>query len=799
MRFSHNWLSELAPGLPAPEALAERLLLLGLEVSGLERTGPAFTGVVVGEVLTKEKHPNADRLSVCTVSDGAATHAVVCGAPNVAAGQRVAFARVGAQLPGGLKIKKSKIRGSVSEGMICSTDELGLPDDGVDGIMVLSADAALGRDFAATLGPGDAFLEVEVTPNRPDCLSHLGLARELAVHFGLAVRVPEAPAFAEDGPAPLPVEGAAGAPCPRYTGRLVAGVKVAPSPAAWKSRLEACGLRPINNVVDATNLLLLERGQPVHAFDADKLAGGRLSVRDAKAGETLKALDGKVYELTPEDLVIADDSGPVAIAGVIGGEPTGVTEGTTNVFLECARFAPGRVRRTARRLGIRTDSSYRFERGVDPTAQPEAARRLAALVLEAAGGTAGPLLDTAPAAAAPAVIAASAAALNAILGTSYPEGDVLAVLARLSATPLGTPPAVTVPSWRLDLAAPEDLAEEVARHLGYDKIPEAAGPATLPVPADLPVPSLAERLADVLAGLGFQEAFCYDFLSEKELERLFGPAGVIDRLDRRARPEDLARLLNPLSDDWAALRPTLLGGLLRSAVLNQNRGAGGGRLFETGRVYSKAGEGVAEGTRLAVLWWGPWPERAHWRRAPASPDVHEAAGLAEALLRPRALTLSAGALGDGLFHPKASAGLSTGGRSVGRLGELHPDALRRWELRGPAVALELDLEALAAAMAPACRFAPVSAFPSVERDLSLLVDEGAPFAAVRDALRPVANLERLELIDVFRGKDVPAGKVSWTVRLSFSSLEKTLDDAAISAAMGDATALLDGKATLRAA
>lgn len=784
MKVSYNWLKELVDLPVGPDALADKLLHLGMEAASIEKHGPQFTGVVVGEVRTKEKHPNADRLSLCTVFDGTSEAAVVCGAPNVAAGQRVAFAKVGAVLPGDFVIKKAKIRGAASEGMICSTKELGLPSDGVDGILVLPPGPPAGTDFASTLGPSDAVLDVEIGPNRPDCQSHLGLARELAVHFGLPLKAAPAPAFPEAGPAPLPVDVSDVEGCPRYTGRLVKGVKVGASPAWLKERLERLGLRSINAAVDVTNLLLMENGQPLHVFDADKLAGGRVLVRRARTGESLKGLDGKEHALTDADLVIADASGPVAVAGVVGGVPTGVTEATTNVFIECARFHPGRVRRTAKRLAARTDSSVRFERGVDPAGQAAAARRAAALVLELCGGTAGPLSDTAGASAVRPPVRVSAADINGLLGTAHPADKVRALLSDLAAEAQddGDALLLTAPTWRLDLNLKEDYAEEVGRHLGYAAIPEEAAPARLPVPVELPVPALSERLSDALAGLGFSEACCYDFLSERELDALYGASASLDRLDRGVTRDDLARLLNPLSEDWAALRPTLLGGLLRSAVLNQNRGASGGRLFEAGRVYTKSGSAVSEGSRLAVLWWGA--DRAHWKRPAAPPDVHEARGLAAALLRGRALETRPGAVTDGVFHPKASAVLAVGGRVVGRLGELHPSLLGRWDLRGPACALELDLDALAAAPAPAPRFSPVSAFPGAERDLSLLVPADLEFGRLDAAVRALRleALSRLELVDVFKGSGVPEGKVSWTVRLSLSLTDRTLSDAELQAA-----------------
>lgn len=788
MKASYAWLKELLPGLTlSPEALAERLLNLGLEVASIERTGPAFTGVVVGEVLTKDKHPNADRLSVCTVSDGTSSFPVVCGAPNVAAGQRVAFAKAGARLPGDFHIKKSKIRGAVSEGMICSTKELGLPDSGADGIMVLAPDAPLGADFAGTLGPGDALLDVEIPSNRADCLSHLGLARELAVNLALDAAPPPAARFEETGPEALPVSVADPAACPRYTGRMVEGVAVGPSPDWLRRRLEGLGLRSINNVVDATNLVLMELGQPLHAFDADKLSGGRLEVRDARPGETLKALDGKERALTAEDLVIADAAGPVALAGVIGGEPTGVTEATKRVFIECARFNPGRVRRAARRHGLRTDSSYRFERGLDPAAQPAASARAAALILETAGGAAGPLSDTAPASPARPLVMVSAARINEILGTAYPADAVEGVLRRLASDTrdAGAEIGFVPPSWRLDLATPQDLAEEVARHLGFDSIPEEIAPARIPVPADHPAAALRESLCDALAGLGFHEAMTYDMVSDKEVDLLLGSAPSVDALDRPVGREDLARLLNPLSEDWAAMRPTLLLGLLKSARLNQHRGTAAVRLFETGKVYARSGAGLAERARLSGVWVGDWPARAHWKRPALTPGVHEGLGLLAALLRRYDASTRPGGGADGLFHPKAAVQVFARGKLVGRAGELHPETLRRWDLRGAGFAFELDLEALGAAAPAPARYSPVSPFPTVERDLSLYVASDLEYGRLDEAVRglKLPAFAGLELIDVYSGSGVPEGRKSWTLRFSFSLGDRTLTDADIKAAM----------------
>ncbi len=813
MKVSHLWLKELLPGLPPAPALADALVSIGFEIESMATMGPSFSGVVVGRVDKVAPHPNADRLRVCEVSDGAESFAVVCGAPNVAEGQRIAFAKIGAVLPGDFKIKKSKIRGAESNGMICSSEELGLPENGVkvDGILVLPEGSALGSDFSKTLGPADTILDVTITPNRPDCLSHLGLARELAIKLGLKVNFSYAqPAASPSGPMPPSVAVADSAQCPRYRGRLIDGVSVGPSPDWLAGRLRSLGLKPINNVVDVTNYVLHLTGQPLHAFDADRLHGARLDVRDAKPGEKFLGLDGKEYALGPEHLVIADADGPVAAAGVIGGQTSGVTSATRRVFLEAAQFKPGRVRKGAKRMACRTDSSYRFERGIDPAGVEKASDLAAKLILELAGGTAGPASDTNPKPPARAPIRTTALRMNEILGSEYPVEKILGLFEALSASLDQAPhfkgadasEEITLfpPSWRLDLETPWDLAEEIGRHLGYDQIRTKSPLVRLPDPAPAPLKDLEDSLRSRLIALGLWEAYNYDFLSDAEFRKLY-PAAP------EAQPP---RLLNPLSEDWALLRPTLLGGLLRSAALNFNRGARAVRFFEFGRVYRMEDGKPAERPCVAGLLTGLSPE-VHWKGPGEAPDFYAVKALVERLLEgqafeaPRKEAASAKpvcfAPEDALFHPRAACAIRLKGipAPLGTFGLLHPDLTRRWDLEGAAAAFELDLSVLAQRPARAAKFKPYTIYPSTSRDSSFFVPSELPYAEEEACLSDagIAELSRADLVDVFTGQGVPAAQKSLTVRLSFSRIDGTLRDEQVQSFVDALVAALTAKLSAR--
>ena len=797
MRISYSWLKEHLPLDLAVRDLAAHLPQLGFEVASVETRGPGFSGVVVGHVLSKEKHPNADRLSLCVVEAGSEKVSVVCGAPNVAAGQKVPLARVGAVLPGGFKIERSKIRGVESQGMICSKRELGLGEE-ADGIWVLDPAAEAGADFAARLGETDSVLDVEITPNRADCLSHLGLARELSAYFRLPLKPRPAPALPAGSLPCLDVKVEAPAACPRYVGRSFEGLCVGASPGWLAAKLESVGLRPINAVVDITNYLLMDVGQPMHAFDADKLEGG-IVVRFAKPGEKIKALDEKDYALTERCLVIADAKKPVAIAGVMGGFGTGVTEKTKRVFLESAYFDPPAVRRASQALRLKSDSSHRFERGTDPEAAWTASLRASELILKLCGRGVrlSEPLDRRAGDRKPASIVVTSGRINDILGSSFDAGAVESVLKSISAgfEKQGEAVTFTAPSYRHDLATVWDLAEEVARLAGYDNIPYRTPTMALRPSRSLPAQAIADRARDRLAALGLCEAYNYDFVS--------------DKLAAQARIKvPLLRIKNPLSEDYANLRPSLLPGLLNNARTNLNNGSESVRLFELGKSYVPAGAGVAETAQAAGLLLGP--AARHW----ASPrgrrlGFYDAKGVVEDLLagvpgwewEPFAAA-SAGASAP-LFHPRASLRLRHPKGALGTVGLLHPAIARAWALeREEAALFELDLDLLTQTEGARARFAAYSVFPGASRDLSFLVDASVRCADVAAAARGAgaAGLRDVELVDKFTGQGVPPGQQSLTVRLHFGLADRTLKDAETAAAVERVLAELKSRygAVLRA-
>jgi phenylalanyl-tRNA synthetase beta chain len=788
MKVSYNWLKEhITLDLPAQE-LAKKLAALGFEVPTIESKGARFRGVVTAKVVDVAKHPNADRLRLCTVDDGSQKFSVVCGAPNVAAGQTVALARIGAELPGGKKLGAAKIRGVDSQGMLCSTTELGLSGNG-EGILVLGEGTPIGKDFAELQGPGDDILEVEITPNRPDCLSHLGLARELSAYLKLPLKTSRPAETPEQGACP-PVVVDAPEACPFYAGRLITGVKVGPSPAWLKDKLEAVGIKSINNIVDVTNYILMDVGQPLHVFDAAKLAGPEIRVRFAKDSEKLKTLDGKEYPLTPDVLVIADKDNPVAVAGVMGGLDSGVTDETASVFLEAAYFAPAVVRKNGQKLRLKSDSSYRFERGVDPAASASASLRAAALICELSGGKTTPARPVGTLMHGRPSIEVSVERINEILGANFDAGAVFTALKGISASldRVGEKLRFSPPTWRGDLETVWDLAEEAARLIGYDAVPSLAAPV-LPRPAQLtPYEALAARCRERLAALGLLEAYNYDFFSDKVAAR----CGL--------ELTHAARLANPLSEDWVYLRTTLVPVLLQNAAANLNHGASSVRLFELGTIYSKLKDRVIEKRRAAGILLGPAGER-FWQGA-RTPDTgfYDAKGLLQDLLSGvpgltwTPLKQAKSKLEDDVFfHPGAALRVESPKGPLGTVGLLHPSLAREWGLDRPQAALfELDLDRLAKLESPRARFAAFSPFPVSRRDLSLLVDVKTEYAALEAAARKGAGaaLQSVELADVFAGKGLPPGKHSVLLRLTFGLMERTLTDAEVVAGVDGALAAL---------
>ena len=796
MKVTLNWLQQYVDIDESADALAERLTRLGLEVEGVQPLGGEFEGIVVAQVLSREKHPNADKLSVCRVHDGRGERQIVCGASNFQPGDKVPLILPGASLPAApgekpLTIKVGKIRGVESHGMLCSPKELGLAED-ANGLMILPPDAPVGQPFAEFLGRAgrDVVFDLEVTPNRPDLNSVIGIAREIAASTGRPLRLPEIRLTESEPPAAQLVRVQLDAPdlCPRYTARVIRGVRIGPSPAWLRALLEKVGLRPINNVVDATNYVMLECGQPLHAFDYHRLAQGPdgvpvIVVRRARDGEQFVTLDGQKHTLHAEYLLIADTEKGIALAGVMGGQNTEINDRTVDVLLESAAFAPANIRRTSKALGLRTDASYRFERGADLEAVERASRRCAQLILETAGGQlAAGVVDAYPAPPPPRQITLRPDRVNELLGLALPPGEIEYYLGQLGLrrvdrkprpveAPAGTAPEPStwqIPSWRPDLKREADLIEEVCRLHGVDQIP-----ATPPRGArgTHPYDSVHDQLAaarQLLAGLGLDEAQGQTLISAAAAERLAGPAGFV-------------RLANPLSSDMDALRPSLLPGLLDSLRHNAGRRQGDLALFEIGRVFAPEGDTVRETRRLAVALTGR-RQPVFWAGAErdALYDLADLKGVLETFLEHygvRGVVCAPHPAGGPFFLE--SAALTLGGRvPLGVFGQLSPLLARQYDLAAPVFLAELDLDELLARRQPVKTFKPLPQFPAIRRDVAMLVAESVTHDAVLAAVKAarVPHLEQVELFDVFRGQNVPPGQKSLAYAFTYRAADRTLTD-----------------------
>ncbi|MFO1495099.1 MAG: phenylalanine--tRNA ligase subunit beta [Lysobacterales bacterium] len=769
MKFSENWLRELVE-VPADRAeLTHRLTMCGLEVESTEALGEGLAGVLIGEILKAEQHPNADRLRVCEVSIGQQTLAIVCGAPNARSGLKAPLAVVGARLPGGLEIKAAKLRGVESFGMLCSARELGIDAD-ASGLLELPADAPTGAALADWLGLPDAVIELGLTPNRSDCLGMRGLAMEVAAEFATEARLPAiepVPATIERS---LTIQLAAGAGCPRYCGRIIEGLDARASTPHWMAeRLRRAGLRPISALVDVTNYVMLELGQPLHAFDADQVQGA-VQVRRAHAGEPCKLLDGREVVLDPEFLVIADASGAIALAGVMGGHATRITDVTQRVFLESAHFAPGAISGRARKLGMHTDASHRFERGVDPELPRLALERATALLMAIAGGNAGPLVEATIAAELPQRqrVRLRSARLQRVLGIEIPAAEVERILRTLGMQVEADAGDwwVTPPSWRFDIEIEEDLIEEVARIHGYDQIPTVAPRGELvvatPIETRLPLVRLRERLL----AADCYEAITYAFVSAQELER-WGLA------------EGAVALANPLSADLAVMRTSLLPGLIAALRYNQNRQQTRVRLFELGRRYQQGGEGVpVEEAMLGIVLSGSAsPEQ--WGASKRAVDFYDLKGIVDALT---AGAQQAGRIryapgGPEQLHPGRSATVLLEGRAIGHFGALHPELAARLDLSGEVLVAELAVDGVLDRAMPKAQ--DLSRFPSVRRDLALVVREEIVYEQLEACARAAAGslLRQSVLFDVYRGPGVESGCKSYAIGLIFQDDSRTLSDA----------------------
>lgn len=789
MRFSDQWLREWVRHNLTPAEVGQRLTMAGIELDALEPAAPEFSDVVVARVTEVEPHPQADKLRVCQVDDGAGElKQVVCGAPNVTLDMRAPFARVGAVLPDGQRIEAAELRGVASAGMLCSAQELGL-GEGAAGLLALAAEAPVGEPLGPVLGLDDMILEVDLTPNRGDCLSIAGLAREVSAITEWPVRRPPLKTVHAAVSTRLPVTLDSAEACPCYIGRVLEGIDAHAQTPLWlRERLRRSGIRSLGPVVDVTNYVMLELGQPLHAFDLDALNAG-IHVRQAVAQETLTLLDGQTVTLTPDVLVIADTERALAMAGIMGGADSAVSGTTRNIFLESAFFTPVAIAGRARCYGLHTDASHRFERGVDPEIQVDAIERATQLLMSIVGGEPGPLTEARAATALQRdKISLRVSRVNELLGIDLRPDEIREILARLGCQlqPVVDGWLVLPPSHRFDLAIEEDLIEEVARIYGYDRIPSTAQqvPGLIEPIQERVTPS--ERLQDLLVDRGYQEVITYSFVDAKT-ENLLAPT---------AAPLALA---NPLSAELAVMRTTLWSGLLKALRHNLNRQETRLRLFETGLRFLTTAAGLEQTATLAGVATGArWPEQ--WAVTSEPIDFFDIKGDVEALL---ALTRVSGvrfeARQHAALHPGQTAALVQGDEVIGWLGALHPQVAKQLDIEVPVFLFEISLAPLSQGELP--EFTKLSSYPAVRRDIAAVVPNEVTAERLQAVVRGVGlpELRDCFIFDVFTGKGVPEGHKSIAFGLILQDLSRTLtdeeSDAAVQRVVAELQAVLG--ATLR--
>jgi phenylalanyl-tRNA synthetase beta chain len=771
MKFSKSWVDEWIQASLGTNELADQITMAGLEVDSIDAVAGTFSNVVIGEVVECAQHPDADKLRVTKVNVGEAELLdIVCGAPNCRQGLRVAVAKVGAVLPGDFVIKKAKLRGQPSHGMLCSYSELGIPVE-ADGIIELPLDAPVGTDVRDYLQLNDVTIEVDLTPNRADCLSIAGLAREIGVLNRCEVQAPQWAPVTASCDAVFPITVTAAEACPRYLGRVIKGLNVKAATPLWmQEKLRRCGMRSIDPIVDVTNYVLLEFGQPMHAFDLAKLDSG-LQVRMAVAGEKLTLLDESEVSLNPDTLVIADGSGPLAIAGIFGGLHSGVSTETQDILLECAFFSPLSIKGRARSYGLSTDSSHRFERGVDSQLQQQAMDRACRLLLDICGGEAGPVIEVVSEAQLPKPerITLRRDKLTRVVGIAFDDAVVTDILNRLglNVTLNAEGWQATSPSWRFDLAIEEDLIEEVARIYGYNNIPNLPPMAHLvmnkQLEADLPL----KRARHLLVDRGFQEAITYSFVEPKAMSLLFPSHEPII-------------LPFPISADMSAMRVSLWPGLINAVVYNQNRQQGRVRLFENGLRFVKdetAENGIRQEPLLAGVISGNLADE-HWSIPSRASDFFDLKGDVEALLEltGEAHRFSFVAAEHSALHPGQSAQVLRDGHPIGWIGVIHPSLEKKLGLKSKVVLFELELNALLKTRIPSA--GEISRFPANRRDLALVVDMAVSAADILQTAKKIGGnqIVGINLFDIYQGPGVPEGKKSLAISLVLQDTQRTLED-----------------------
>ncbi len=795
MKFTVNWLKQYVDFDLSVEDLAEGLTMLGLEVDAVTPLYQDLTEIKVAEVITVDQHPQADHLSLCTVQVGTETKRVVCGAPNVRPGLLSAIALPGVIMPEGFKIKKSKLRGQVSEGMLCSEKELGLNDSHA-GIIELPGSCTAGQSLRQALNLEDTLIEVDLTPNRPDCTSVIGIAREIAAFSGSSLKLPEA-----DGSIPVTdsasfsVEVQDTTLCPRYAAQLLRGVKIGPSPAWLQRLLTAVGLRPINNIVDITNFVMLEYGQPLHAFDFNKLSGGKIIVRRALSGEKITTLDDVERLLDPDMLVICDENKPAAVAGIMGGGGSEVDNSTSEILLESAYFNPVSIRRTARRLKLSTDASYRFERGIDPQGAIKALNRAISLMVRYGGAEpAGSMVDCQGTMPKIKPINLRVQRTSNLLGDDFTLEEISNMLNAIEVTSTEIDKdtlLVTPPSFRVDLEREIDLVEEVARLRGYNEIPTTLPTVPMAFSSQAEDRLLRREISHMMTSLGCSEAINYSFTDPTNLDKL-----TLDENDHRRRT---IRIMNPLSEEQSIMRTTLLPGLLENTRHNINHQNNDLKIFEIGKVFLPVDgqEQPLEEQHLSAVFSGRRQldgPPVHFGTTPF--DIYDAKGIIENILNE--IRLKAHFI-IGSDTPYSSSGqfltIESAGKYLGELGKFSPAVLKSFGIKEEVYFLDLNLDNVGAAQIASINFKPLSRFPAVKRDLAIIINNGIGAGELVDAINNEGfkHLQQVEIFDIYQGSPISEGQKSVALSLTYHSDKNTLKDKTVAKVQNKIIALLVDK------